>query len=351
MMKAVVMNEGKLSQTTVPIPQPERGELQVKLLYTGVCRTDLHIAKGAVPGVKKDLVMGHEGVGTVSKLGKGADNTLKIGDLVVCPWFGGSCGKCSYCLCGDECYCRDMISTGCNRDGCYAEYVVVRSEAVVPVPQGLAPQQAATMACAGLTVYKALKESGVGAGKSMCVVGAAGGLGNLCMQFAQAMGLKPIGLELGHDKVKFVKDQGFVCLDGAGETYQEELTAMTDGGACGAIVCAPSTKAYQEALRCVRSRGSVVAIGLPPGPVEIDVSSIVKHGIRFVGSIVGTQQDLKEALEFAAEKKVKCVLTERNLEDIAKVHEELETNKFSGRAVCFCGSTTTGAGLAEPIAG
>lgn len=354
MMNAVVLNKHQLTMKQVPIPKPQCGELQLKMLYSGVCRTDLQIAKDACPEeLKKDLILGHEGVGTVTELGAGVTG-FKVGDVVVAPWHGGSCGKCELCQCGDECYCKVAAATGYTKDGTYAEYTVLQAHAAVLVPDGLEPVQAAPLACAGLTAYKALKESGLKPNQWVAVIGAAGGLGHLAMQYAKAMDLKTVGVDLGADKVKFLNKLGFEnCIDGAKDTWLKDLQNITgEDGPHGVLVTAPSEGAYQQALQCVRRRGAVVALSLPPGPILFPIKDVVIKGVRLLGSMVGTQAELQETLEFAVEHKVKCVLKEASLADAKEVFSDLEKNNYPGRAVLSCCKEAKGACLgAQKLAG
>ena len=158
----------------VPVPAVGHGQALVKIEYSGVCHTDLHVASGdfgEVPG----RILGHEGIGRVVKVGEGVES-LKEGDRVSVAWFFEGCGHCEYCTSGRETLCRSVKNAGYSVDGGMSEYTLVTADYAVKVPEGLDPAQASSITCAGVTTYKAIKESLVRPGEWLVAYGA-GGLG------------------------------------------------------------------------------------------------------------------------------------------------------------------------------
>lgn len=141
MMNAMVLHPGtsRLVEETVPIPQPARGELLIRVGACAVCRTDLHVVDGDLPGPKLPLIPGHEVIGVVEALGDGAPAGLR-GQRVGVPWLGETCGDCEYCRSGHENLCDRARFTGYTRDGGFAEYLVritatvFRSRKAIPIP-------------------------------------------------------------------------------------------------------------------------------------------------------------------------------------------------------------------------
>ena len=176
-MKAVVVPEkvdGSVEVREVPVPAVGHGQALVKIEYSGVCHTDLHVALGdfgEVPG----RILGHEGIGRVVKVGEGVES-LKVGDRVSVAWFFEGCGHCEYCTSGRETLCRSVKNAGYTVDGGMSEYTLVPADYAVKVPEGLDPAQASSITCAGVTTYKAIKESLVRPGQWLVAYGA-GGLG------------------------------------------------------------------------------------------------------------------------------------------------------------------------------
>lgn len=334
-MQAIILEHGRLSVEETSKPKPGHGEVRVKLICTGVCKTDLHIAKGDVEPEKDRLVLGHEGVGTVDAIGAGVN--LEEGKLVGVPWLADACGACDHCIAGWEMLCADHQNMGLNRDGTYAEYVLAKAAFLMPIPEGLEPTQAAPIMCAGVTSYKAIKQSGLHAGQWLVIFGAAGGLGHLAVQYAKALGIKVIGVDIGDDKLEFVRGLGAVgAFDVESKTLLKDIKHLTDGGAHGCLVLAPAAEAYSMAIRCTRPCGTVVCAALVKEDIPVPMIDLISHGIKLVGSIVGNRQDQREALQFAAEGKVCCQIEEYPLRDAAKVHAKLAANEFNGRAVLMC---------------
>lgn len=342
MMKAVVLNDGVLEYKDVPRPKPSNKQVLIKLVAAGVCHTDAHIASGEIPisHKREDLILGHEAVGEIAGLGAWVDtDKFKIGDHVLVPWLAGTCGKCEHCVTGHETMCDSRVSTGVDVDGAYAEFMVASAFRTVHLPPNLDPMQAAPLACAGVTAYKALKESGVRPGQWVAIMGGGGGLGHLALQFAKAMAMNVICIDIDiqkGDKASFCEKLG-VCpsniFDGADEQLETQVEQLVQGGVHASVVLAPSPSAYKQAIAITRRGGSVMCVALPKNDVVLNFQDIVTKELQLKGSLVGDRQDLAEALQFAVDKKVICHVTERNLKDTPKAFEELAKNKVKGRVV------------------
>ena len=184
----------------VPVPEPGYGEVLIKVITSGVCHTDLHVRDGDWH-VKPSLpiIPGHEGAGVVVKLGPGV-TTLKLGDRVGHAWLHTACGGCEHCLSGWETVCGKTAPTGFVADGCFAEYTVAVAAYVGRIPDSLSFAQASPILCAGVTTYKALKETEVKPGQWVAILGACGGLGHVGVQYARAMGMKVCAVDFGEEK-------------------------------------------------------------------------------------------------------------------------------------------------------
>ncbi|MEI5992750.1 alcohol dehydrogenase AdhP [Candidatus Enterococcus mansonii] len=334
-MKAAVVskeNNGKVEIKEVAIRPLEAGEALVDVEYCGVCHTDLHVAHGdfgEVPG----RVIGHEGIGIVKEIAPGVES-LKVGDRVSIAWFFEGCGTCEYCITGRETFCRQVKNAGFSVDGAMAEQCIVKADYAVKVPEGLDPAQASSISCAGVTCYKAIKVSDVKPGQWVAIYGI-GGLGNLAIQYAKnVFNAKVIAIDINDDKLTFAKELGadLVCnplKDGdAGEWIQKHV-----GGAHAAVVTAVSKVAFNQAVNSVRAAGKVVAVGLPPETMDLEIVKTVLDGIQIVGSLVGTRKDLEEAFQFGAEGKVVPVVETRCLHEVNDIFEEMEQGKIKGRMV------------------
>ncbi|KDM90537.1 alcohol dehydrogenase AdhP [Photobacterium galatheae] len=333
-MKAAVVNEfkGKLEIKDIPVPAVKPRDVLVKIHACGVCHTDLHACHGDWPvKPKMPLVPGHEGVGEIVQVGSEIHH-LKIGDRVGVPWLYSACGHCEYCLSGRETLCLDQHNAGYSVDGGYAEYCLAHGEYVVKIPEGLSYVDAAPLFCAGVTTYKALKVTEVKPGQWVAVIGV-GGLGHLAVQYAKAMGMNVIAVDTGVEKMALAKELGAEhCIDFMKEKPSEAIHRLV-GGVHGVVCTAVSKPAFEEAYRSVRRGGSCVLVGLPPDEMPIPIFDTVLNGIKVIGSIVGTRQDLQECLQFAAEGKVRAIIEVKALEEINDIFDDMMKGEITGRIV------------------
>ncbi|MFT9400239.1 alcohol dehydrogenase AdhP [Acetobacter sp.] len=333
-MKAAVVREfGKpLSIEELAIPDINANQILVKMIACGVCHTDLHAAHGDWP-TKPTLpfIPGHEGVGTVVKVGANV-SWVKEGDKVGVPWLYSACGHCDHCLSGWETLCAKQEDTGYSVNGCFAEYVVADPNYVAHLPKGVDPIKVAPVLCAGLTVYKGLKMTDAKAGQWVAVSGV-GGLGQMAVQYGVAMGLNIIAVDIDDDKLETARKLGAAHTVNALKTDPAAFIHKEVGGAHGGLITAVSTKAFSQAMGYVRSGGTLVLNGLPPGEFPISIFDMVMKGTTIRGSIVGTRLDMIEALSFFADGKIKSVTQTDKLENINTIFEKLEKGQVEGRIV------------------
>ena len=334
-MKAAVVREfGRpLTIEEMPVKRPGRNEILVKVIACGVCHTDLHAANGDWP-VKPNLplIPGHEGLGYVAALGEDVDY-IKEGDIVGVPWLYSACGHCDHCITGWETLCESQKNGGYSVDGSYAEYVVADARYVGHLPSGINFTAMAPILCAGVTVYKGLKETEVKPGEWVAISGI-GGLGHVAVQYARAMGMHVAAIDVADDKLDLARKLGAEVVVNAREKDPGEyIKKETQGGVHGVLVTAVSTIAFKQGLSVMRRKGTLALNGLPPGSFDLPIFQTVlnRHTIR--GSIVGTRKDLQEAIEFAVEGKVKATVHAAKLEDINTVFDEMKKGDIQGRRV------------------
>jgi alcohol dehydrogenase, propanol-preferring len=334
MKAAVVRAFGKpLTIEEVPVPAPGPGEVLVKIVASGVCHTDLHAADGDWP-VKPKLpfIPGHEGVGRVAALGAGVTG-LKEGDAVGVAWLHDACGCCEHCITGWETLCADQHNTGYGVDGSYAEYVIANAAYVGRLPDKVDFAAMAPILCAGVTTYKGIKETEAKPGEWLAISGI-GGLGHVAVQYAKAMGLHVVALDIGADKLALAKTLGAeIAIDASAPDAAQRVVKETGGGVHGALVTAVSRGAFNQALHMLRRRGTMSLVGLPPGDFPTPIFDVVLKRLTIRGSIVGTRKDLAEAIAFAAEGKVKSMIKTAPLGQINDIFADLRTGKIEGRMV------------------
>lgn len=317
----------------------KRGEALVRVIYTGVCHTDLHANLGDWPlDNKLPLVGGHEGAGVVVQLGEGADQYVQIGDRVGIKWIASSCLKCDFCRRGFEPNCPEAQCSGFSVDGSFQKYAVSFAAHLTPIPDDLSLADAAPILCAGVTVYKALKEANLISGQWVAIPGAGGGLGHLAVQYAVAAGYRVIAIDTGDDKRKLAESLGaerFIDFKTTKNLTEDVKAATPDGyGPHAAVVAASSASGYETALDYIRSRGTLVAVGLPGGTdIKANVFFTVFRAVKIVGSYVGNRQDAIESLQIAAAGKVKTHYKTLGLSDLPKVYEDMHSGRITGRIV------------------
>ncbi|MBD9596330.1 alcohol dehydrogenase AdhP [Ensifer sp. ENS05] len=334
MMKAAVVRQfgAPLALEELEIPTPGPGQILVKYEATGVCHTDLHAANGDWPvKPKPPFVPGHEGVGYVSALGAGV-RRVKEGDRIGVPWLHSACGYCTHCRTGWETLCASQSNTGYSVNGTFAQYGLADPDFVGNLPDALEFGPAAPVLCAGVTVYKGLKETEVRPGEWVVISGV-GGLGHMAVQYAKAMGMNVVAADIFDEKLSLAKQLGAdITVNGKAKDAVEQVQKAT-GGVHGALVTAVSPSAMEQAFAFLRSRGTMALVGLPPGMISLPVFETVLKRITVRGSIVGTRQDLEESLQFAADGKVAPHFSWESLESINDIFQRMEEGKIDGRIV------------------
>ena len=334
MMKAAVLHGygQPLQIEQVPVPTVGPGQILVQVAACGVCHTDLHAIDGDWP-VKATLplIPGHEGVGTVVATGAGVTH-VHDGDRVGVPWLYSACGHCEYCYSGWETLCHEQQNTGYSVQGSFAEYVLADPDYVGHIPDTLSFIDAAPILCAGLTVYKGLKETEVKPGEWVVISGI-GGLGHLAVQYAKAMGMHVVAVDVSPEKLRLAHAVGAEILIDATQEDPAAVVQAKVGGAQGVLVTAVSPVAFTQGVGMLRRRGTLALVGLPPGDFPVNIFDVTLNRKTIRGSIVGTRQDLSESLAFAAGGTVSVHSRTERLEDINQVLTELKAGRIEGRVV------------------
>ncbi|TDW96709.1 alcohol dehydrogenase AdhP [Dinghuibacter silviterrae] len=333
MKAAVVRDFGQpLHIEERPIPVPGLHQALVKVIASGVCHTDLHAVSGDWPvKPKMPLVPGHEAIGFVVAVGPEAGN-VKEGDIVGVPWLYSACGCCEYCITGWETLCEHQQNGGYSVDGGYAEYVLADARYVGHFPAGIDFVQMAPIICAGVTVYKGLKETDTRPGQWVAISGI-GGLGHLAVQYAKAMGLQVAAIDVSDDKLELAKKLGASLVVNAKKQDPGAFLKKEVGGMHGVLVTAVSPIAFKQGLSALRRKGTISLNGLPPGGFDLPIFDTVLNRYTVRGSIVGTRQDLQEAIDFAVDGRVKATVHTARLEDINDVFDTMRKGEIEGRIV------------------
>ncbi|HSG98577.1 MAG TPA: zinc-dependent alcohol dehydrogenase, partial [candidate division Zixibacteria bacterium] len=316
----------------IPRPTPRAGQVLIEIIASGVCHTDLHACAGHMSGSPTlPFVPGHEIVGRVVEIGPEI-RTTRVGDLVGVASLHWACGECEFCLSGREALCPKLISTGYDVDGGFAEFTVAPAEFVAHLPGGIDPYKMAPVLCAGVTTYKALKATDASPGQWVVISGV-GGLGHLAIQYARALGYRVAAVDIAADKLALAERVGaeFVvnaATDNAIARIHEEI-----GGAHAVVVTAAAAAAFRTGVGMLRRGGTCVLCGLPPGDFPLPIKDVVLAGQTVRGSIIGTRQDLDEAIDFVITHNLHVEIQKRRLDEINTIFAELESGAVTGRVV------------------
>jgi len=333
---------GPVEYKQIDVQKPGPDEVLINVKFSGVCHTDLHAVNGDWPlPTKLPLVGGHEGAGVVVARGE-LVNDIEIGDHAGIKWINGSCLACDFCQQMDEPLCAKALLSGYTVDGSFQQYAIAKAAHVARIPKDIDLETVAPILCAGITVYKGLKESGARPGQTVAIVGAGGGLGSIACQYAKAMGLKVIGIDGGDEKKDMVLNKlgakHFVDFSKSKNLVKDVQNCTEDGlGPHAVILVAVSEKPFQQASEYVRPRGTVIVIGLPAGAyIKAPVFDTVIKQIRIQGSYVGNRKDTSEALQFFREGLIKAPIKTVGLSELQSVYDLMVAGKIAGRYVVDC---------------
>ena len=331
-MKKVSVNSagGRFEMKDASIPEPGTGYVRVKVDACGVCHSDSFTKEGVWPGIVYPRSPGHEIAGVIDALGLGTD-PWKIGERVGIGWHGGHCGSCESCRRGDFITCVNLRIPGISYDGGYSEYVLAPKESLARIPDGLAPEDAAPLMCAGITVFNALRNSGARPGDLAAIQGI-GGLGHLGVQFASKFGLETVAIGRGADKKNLALKLGArTYIDSGAQDVAKELTAL--GGARVILATAPDGKAMGSLIDGLGVNGKLIIIGASSEPFAVSSLQLIGARKSLMGWPSGTAMDSEDTLRFAAANGVRAMIETFPLERAADAYEHMITGKVRFRSV------------------
>ncbi|MFX0577504.1 zinc-binding alcohol dehydrogenase family protein [Nocardia nepalensis] len=307
-----------------PVPEPAAGELLVRVLACGVCRTDLHVAEGDLPVHRPDVVPGHEVVGEVVRRGPTVAE-FAVGDRVGIAWLRHTCGSCRYCLRGAENLCPNSEYTGWDADGGYAEYATVPAAYAHRLPAGYTDVETAPLLCAGIIGYRALQRAELPQGGRLGIYGF-GGSAHIAAQVALARGAEVHVMTRDAAARELASDLGAASVQGAADRPPVQLDS--------AILFAPIGELVPPALAAL-DRGGVLAIA---GIHLSDIPSLnyQRHLFqeREIRSVTAnTRADAREFLALAGEHRIHVTTTGYSLGTADRALADLAHGRFTGAAV------------------
>jgi propanol-preferring alcohol dehydrogenase len=307
-----------------PVPEAGPGELLIRVLCCGVCRTDLHLAEGDLPPRRPDVTPGHEVVGQVVRAGQGTTR-FGAGDRVGVAWLAGTDGSCRYCRRGSENLCPRSVYTGWDRDGGYAEYLVAADAYVHPLPSGFSDAELAPLLCAGIIGYRALKRAELPPGGRLGIYGF-GGSAHLAAQVAMASGAAVHVFTRAPAARKLALDLGAASAQDSFDPSPEPLDS--------AIIFAPVGTVVPPALRNLDRGGTVAIAGIYLSDIPALNYADELFQERTLRSVTSnTRGDAEEFLRLAERLRLKVSVTPYPLEAADRALADLAEDRITGAAV------------------
>ncbi len=312
------------------IPEPNAGQVRIRVQACGVCHSDALTKEGLWPGIQYPRIPGHEVAGIIDQVGNGV-STWKKSQRVGVGWHGGHDGTCRECRRGDFNNCRNLQIPGISYDGGYQEYMVAPAEALVAIPDTLNDAEAAPLLCAGITTYNSLRHSGALPGDLVAVQGI-GGLGHLGIQFAQKFGYEVAAIGRGSENAALAKKLGAsVYIDSQATNAAEALQKL--GGAKVILATAPSSKAMSELVDGLGPNGKFIVVGATFDPIEVTPIQLISGSKSLQGWSTGTPADSEDTLHFAELTGVRPMIETYPLEKADEAYARMMSGKAQFRVV------------------
>jgi propanol-preferring alcohol dehydrogenase len=324
-MKAMVLNKPKtpLEWTGLPDRQPGPGEIRVKVLACGVCRTDLHVLDGELPDPKSPVIPGHEIVGRIDVIGTGVEG-LSLGERVGIPWLGHTCGICPYCVEHRENLCDRPLFTGYTRDGGFATAAIADARFAFPLGEVGSDVSLAPLLCAGLIGWRSLVIAGDGKKIGLYGFGAAA---HIIAQVAKWQSRSVYGFTRPGDTATqaFARTLGVTWAGGSDEMPPEPLDA--------AIIFATVGDLVPLALKAVRKGGRVVCAGIHMSDIPSFPYRLLWEERQILSVANLTRQDGIDFLGLAPKISIVTTTTTYPLDQANQALADLRAGRFEGAAV------------------
>jgi D-arabinose 1-dehydrogenase-like Zn-dependent alcohol dehydrogenase len=312
------------------IPEPQAGQVRIKVKACGVCHSDVLTKEGLWPGINYPRVPGHEVAGIIDEVGAGV-TAWKKGQRVGVGWHGGHDNTCRECRRGDFRNCRNLKVCGISYDGGYQQYMLAPVEALAALPQGLSDAEAAPLLCAGITTYNALRHGGALPGELVAVQGV-GGLGHLGIQFAKKFGYQVAAIGRGPENASLAGKLGAsVYIDSTASNAAQELQKL--GGARVILATAPNSKAMSQLFDGLGPNGTLMVIGAESEPIEVTPLQLINGSRAIQGWASGTPADSEDTLRFSEQSGVRPMIETYPLERAGEAYARMMSGKAQFRVV------------------
>ena len=315
-----------LAATTIERRPPTASDVQIQILYCGVCHSDLHFARNEWGFTQFPAVPGHEIVGRVTAVGGGVKK-FKVGDLVGVGCLVDSCRTCPDCRAGLEQFCAGMVMTYGSADrhlgggtlGGYSQRIVVTEEFVLRIPAGLDPAAAAPLLCAGITTYSPLRHWQVGPGQKVGVVGL-GGLGHMGVKFARAFGAHVVLFTTSPGKTADAQRLGAHEVVVSKDAAQMAAHAGSFDFILDTVSATHDLNAY---LNLLKRDGNLTLVGAPEKPLPVASFPLLMRRRSLSGSLIGGLPETQEMLDFCGQHGIASDIEMIRMDQINEAYERM----------------------------
>ncbi|WRT70567.1 uncharacterized protein IL334_007565 [Kwoniella shivajii] len=317
--------------------QWDEDDVEMKILYCGICGTDAAALSGNFLPIESPQICGHEIVGEVVRVGNQVENGVKVGSLVGVGYQSDSCRECTECKSKNEHYCPNQTVTfnspyhrGHGKDnqskGGFAKYWRGPSRFTIPLPEGLSPEVAGPLMCGGVTVFTPLERFGIADAtepKNVGVIGV-GGLGHMGILFAKAMGANVTAISRSNSKKDDAMKLGVDDYIATGENLKDAFASYNRHFDLVIVTSNPPEFPINDYVSILKPKGAICFVGIVPKPLELGTISLISSNIVVTGSNIGSPEGIARMLKFAAEKKVSPWIQKWNMDDINKAMLEFQ---------------------------
>ena len=327
-MKAMLLSESApieqspLALGDLPIPDPGRGQIRIRVRVCGVCHTDLHTVEGELALPKLPVVPGHQIVGVVDALGEGVTR-FQVGDRVGVPWLHQTCGQCDFCRRGDENLCESAQFTGLHVDGGYAEYTLAPAGFAYPIPDAFSDAAASPLLCAGIIGYRSLRLSEVRPGQRLGLYGF-GASAHIAIQVARHWNCEVYVFTRSKSHRQLARELGAVWV---GDARDDPGARMHSS-----ITFAPAGWIVPEALRVLEKGGTLAINAIHMSPIPEMPYDLIYYERTLRSVANSTRQDAGELLSIAAEIPIQTEVSLFPLENANQALQTLKASQIDGAA-------------------
>ncbi|CAF3658724.1 unnamed protein product [Rotaria socialis] len=331
----------------IPVPSNlDDYEVLIAIKSAGFCHTEMLVRDGIFKAKQLPLIPSHEPTGIIVAMGTKVSNEFKLGDRVGALNLSHSCDQCPDCLNGKPLYCEDFNATGITIDGAFAEYQKADSHWLVPLPDEISFEQGAPLMCAGATVFNAIERCALKKGEILAIVGL-GALGHLAVQFAKCMEFKVVAIDNRPEPLELVQNLKYspdLTIDSSQidatnaieqiNTLQSITTPKNYPGADVTLVLTDPIVAYTYALAITKKHGTMVVVGQPREPIQIEFRDLIFRDITVKGSLLSSIESARRMVKFVAKHGIQTEIKTYSLEEVPnKMMEDFHSANMKGKLV------------------